>query len=280
MIEGLKALSAVAALDLADVRRSRWVVFCIGIYALLAAIFILVGLRESSVLGYTGAGRTLISFAHALLFLLPLLALVATGQVITRARDDGSLELLFSHPIPRWAYFSGIALVRYCALTLPLVLLMIGIGVYGRLAHGQAIPWSFVLRCAAVSAALLWAFCGLGLLVSAVAKNSTKSTIATLSIWVLGVALLDLAVAGMMLKWRINAKAVFILSALNPVQSARMALLSAADPDLSALGPIGYYLVNRIGSASLFAIGVIWPVVVGCLAWAAGLWRFYRRDAV
>jgi hypothetical protein len=94
--------------------------------------------------------------------------------------------------------------------------------------------------------------------------------------WVLGVALLDFGLIGLMLQWRLNPETVFILACLNPVQCARMALLSAAEPSLGTLGPVGFYLANRLGVNVLFALGVLWPTLVGCLAWAVG-WRSFRR---
>ena len=81
-------------------------------YGLVAAVFVLVGMRESSVLGFTGMGRVLLSFCHALVLLLPLLALSATGQTVNRSRDDGTLELLFSHPLSRTGYFTAVTITR------------------------------------------------------------------------------------------------------------------------------------------------------------------------
>ena len=74
----LAELAAVARLDLGEVLRSRWLVLCLLLYALLGGVFVLVGLRESSVLGFTGVGRVLFSLCHALVLFLPLLALLAT----------------------------------------------------------------------------------------------------------------------------------------------------------------------------------------------------------
>ena len=102
-------LAAVARLDLGEVLRSRWLVLCLVLYALLGGVFVLVGLRESNVLGFTGVGRVLFSLCHALVLFLPLLALLASVQAVNRARDDGSLELFLSHPIGRGAYLAGVA---------------------------------------------------------------------------------------------------------------------------------------------------------------------------
>ena len=40
-------------------------------------------------------------------------------------------------------------------LVVPLALAMIGIGVWGQLAYGDPVPWPFLLRALAISAALL-----------------------------------------------------------------------------------------------------------------------------
>ena len=72
-------VAAVARLDLGDVLRSRWLLLCLLLYGCLGSVFVLVGLRESSVLGFTGIGRVLFSLCHALVLFLPLFALLATG---------------------------------------------------------------------------------------------------------------------------------------------------------------------------------------------------------
>ena len=59
-----------------------------------------------------------------------------------------------------------------------------------------------------------------------------------------------------------------------------MALLSAADPSLATLGPVGFYLANKVGSIWLLVIGLGWPVLLGITAWVWGLGAFRRRDLV
>jgi hypothetical protein len=100
------------------------------------------------------------------------------------------------------------------------------------------------------------------------------------SIWTVSVALLDFAGIALLLQWRVPAPAVFVLAAVNPVQAARMALLSSAEPTLATLGPVGFYLANHVGAEALFALGVAWPVLVGCAAWGIAWWVFRRGDAV
>lgn len=271
---------AVAKLDFAEVRRSRWIVFNGLVYALLSAIFVLVGLRESTLLGFTGMGRVLLSFAHALLLLLPLLALTATAQVVNRAREDGTLELLFSHPVRRSAFYLAVTLVRYLVLMGPLLVLMLAMAIAGNVAFGQLVPWGFLVRALAISASLLLAFTGFGMAISTLVRSQARATIWMLGLWALSVALLDFALVGLMLRWRLNPHTVFLLASLNPVQSARMALLSGATVELSVLGPVGFYLTNRIGASALFVIGTLWPVIAGVAAWLLAFRSFRRADIV
>jgi ABC-2 type transport system permease protein len=273
-------LFAAARLDLGDALRSRWLAFCGGAYALLAGVFVLVGLRESQLWGFTGMGRVVFGFAHALVLLLPLLALVATGQVINRAREDGTLELLFSHPLSRTGYFSAITLTRFSVLALPLVVLLLALALLSRLALGQTVAWGFVLRTALVGASLLWAYVGLGLWLSASVRNPARALLYALLLWAASVALLDFGLLGLMLQWRLQPRLVFGLAALNPVQIARLALLSGAQPDLGTLGPVGFYLATHLGPTLLGTLGLLGPALTGTLAWWAGLRRFNRGDLV
>ncbi len=279
MVLGRSTL-AVARLDLAEVLRSRWLLFCAALYAGLAALFVLVGLRESSVLGFTGMGRVLLSLCHALVLLLPLLALTAVGQVVNHARDDGTLELLFSHPVTRRQYFVAVTAVRFSMLVLPLAALLLLVSLLGWLVLGSAVPWGFIGTACLVSASLLWAFVGIGIGISTCVRNQAKAMIFLLLAWVTGVALLDFGLAGLMLQWRMSAATVFLLAALNPVEAARVALLSGAEPSLSVLGPVGFFLANRLGGGWLFALGTLWPALAGTIAWGLALRRFSRGDLV
>lgn len=275
-----REIAVAARLDFAEVLRSRWLVFCLLVHAVLAGMFVLVGLRESGVIGFTGMGRALMSWSHALLFLLPLLALSATAQVVNTARDDGSLELLLANPVSRTGYFVGTSLVRIGALCLPLLVAMPAMALLGGAAFGQDVPWDFLLRGMAVSTSLLLCFVAIGLLVSTLVRNQAKALMLTILVWALAVALIDFALIGVMLQWELPPSAVVALAALNPVECARLALLSAAQPELSTFGPVGFFLANKVGSAGLLWAGIGWPLLLGLSAWTWSLGAFRRRDLV
>ena len=273
-------ISALARLEVDEVLRSRWLALCVGLYTVLAAIFLMTGLRESGVMGFTGTTRVLLSLAHALVVLLPLLALTGTGLVVTRARRDGTLELLFSLPVTREDYFSAVTLVRYGALVLPLLVLMPGLAVAGSLASGQAVPWPFLARAMAVSAALLWSFTGLGLAISTRVTEPDRALMYLLLVWVAGVAILDFGLVGLMLQWDLPTAAVFALAGLNPVEMARLALLSGAEPTLGTLGPVGFFMSGSLGAGWLLAVGILWPALVGTAGWLAARRRLRAGDLI
>lgn len=276
----MTALAAVARLDFAAIRRSRWIWFCLATYTALAVVLVMASSRESAILGFTGSSRVLLSFSHALLLALPLIALTATAPVIQRAREDGSLELLLGQPLSPATWFVATFALRYLALVAPLALALVGIGTWGQLAHGDPIPWPFVGRALAISASLLFAFAGIGALISAYVRDPARIITYLVVAWALGVALLDFGVIGVLLRWQINPQAVFAIAIANPVEAARLALLGHLDPDLGTYGPVGFYLANRIGTDALFAIGLLWPAAVGAISGALAFLRFRRSDRI
>ena len=276
----MQELKAVMRLDWTEVCRSRWLYFFLGLNVVLAIAFVGLGMRESAVLGFTGMTRVMFSIAHILLLLLPLLALMVTGQTITRGRDDGSLELLFSHPLPRERYFAAVSAVRYGALLLPFLGLMAVLAVAAWLAFGESVSWMALWRETVLCTVLLWSFTGIGLLVSVCVRNQAKALIYLILIWLTAVVLLDFGLIGIMLEWGLSAPGVFALAALNPVEAARVALLSSMEPTLANLGPAGFYLFNTFGPGWLFAMGLLWPLAIGCGAWLYARFQFLTQDLI
>lgn len=120
-----------------------------------------------------------------------------------------------------------------------------------------------VLRSLAVTAALAWAFLGVGLWISAAARTPERATILALVAWLGASALDDFALVGALLRFKLAPEIVFALAALNPAESTRIAILSGVDPDLSVLGPMAF-CGERNGASR------------GRISWASG--QFHDKE--
>lgn len=276
-----KRIAVVARLEGADSLRSRWLQFTAAIYLVVFGAFVWLGLRESSVLGFTGLSRVVLHMANAAVLAVPLVALVASCQAVTKARSTGHLELLLVGPLRRSDWFMGLVIARAAVLLAPLLAMLLAAAIAGRLLDPQdqaLVPMT--VHALLVSVTLLWAYLGLGLLISAVAASLERAVVLALLVWLLSAALHDFALIGVLLQWRVPTPLVFGLAALNPVEAARLAVLAAVDPELALLGPVGFWIANQLGPQWTYALGLGWPALVGTLAalWAGR--RVRQRDAV
>lgn len=276
-----KRILVVARLEGADSLRSRWLQFTTLIYALVFGAFVWLGLRESSVLGFTGLSRVVLHMANAAVLAVPLVALIASCQAVTKARASGHLELLLVAPLRRADWFAGLVFSRAAVLLAPLLGMLAVAALAGRLLDplDQALV-PMTVHALLVSVTLLWAYLGLGLLISAVAKSLERAVVLALLTWLLSAALHDFALIGVLLQWRLPTPVVFALAALNPVEAARLAVLSAVDPDLSLLGPVGFWIANQLGPSWTYGLGLGWPATVGTLAVLLAGRSVQKRDAV
>lgn len=269
----MNATRVMFRLEIADALRSRWLLFTASIYASVFTLFVWLGLRESSVLGFTGLSRVVLNVSNAVVLAVPLVALVATSQTVVRARQSGFFELMLSQPMRRADWFAGVVASRFAVVVGPLLVLLALAPVVGA-ASGErdAALVPMVLRSLAVTASLAWAFIGVGFWISARARTPERATVLALVAWIAASALHDFALIGALLRWKLTPQVVFALAAANPVESARIAILGGIDPELSVLGPVGFWLANTLGPTLMLAVGVGWPAVVGSLA----LWRAER----
>jgi ABC-2 type transport system permease protein len=277
----MSAARVMWRLELAEALRSRWVVFTAVVYALVFALFVWLGLRESTVLGFTGLSRVVLNATNAIVLAVPLVALVATSQTIVRARQSGFFELMLSQPVRRRDWFAGVVASRFVVVVGPLVVLLLLTLVANVFAgDGDAALAPIVARSLCVTASLAWAFIGIGFWVSAGARTPERATVLALVAWVAASALHDFALIGALLRFKLAPAAVFALAAANPVEAARIAMLSAVDPELSVLGPVGFWIANRLGSSLALGIGIAWPFALGTIALFLANRRLAHTDLV
>ena len=262
-----------ARLELAEALRSKWVAFAVTLYVLIAAAFVWLGLRESSVLGFTGLSRVLLNVSNAVLVVFPLVVLTGTHGAIVRARTSGFFELMLTQPTKRSEWFAGLLLSRLLVLIGPLAVLLLGMGLAAQALGSEPGLLRLAARSLAVVVALIFSFVGIGLWVSSRARTAERAMVWALGLWALTAAFHDVLLIATLLRTSLPAEAVFFLAALNPSEAARVGLLSSVDPELAVLGPVGFWLANTLGSARTLAIAVGWPLLLGGVA----TWRAKRN---
>ncbi len=277
----MSATRVMLRLELADAGRSRWALFTGGVYVLVFGLFIWLGLRESTVLGFTGLSRVILNVANAVVLAVPLVALVATSQTVVRARHSGFFELLLAQPVRRSDWFYAAVAARLIVVVGPLVLLLLlALGASALTGTGDASVARVALRSLGVTASLAWAFVGVGFLISASSRTAERAIVLALLAWLFASALHDFALIGVLLNVKLPPHVVFLLAAANPVETARIAILGGVDPELSVLGPVGFWIANSLGARFTVLAGVAWPLLVGTASLVLAERQLIRSDLV
>jgi ABC-2 type transport system permease protein len=274
-----KAPRAFFRLELAHALRSRWVTFTGLVYLLVFGAFVWLGLRESSVLGFTGLSRVVLNVSNAVVIVLPLVALVATAQSVVSSRTSGFFELFLSQPCRRSDWFWAVLASRMLVIVGPLVALLVGTLIAGACMDEPALL-PLVSRSLLVTIALTWAFVGIGLWLSSVARTSERATVYVLLAWLGTTALHDFGLIALLLRFKLLPAVVFALAASNPAEAGRLAILTGIDPELSVLGPVGFWLATTLGPQLTLLVGVGWPILIGLGAIYASLRHLNRADLV
>lgn len=267
---------AFLRLELADALRSRWVAFTALLYLGLAVAFVWLGLRESTVLGFTGLSRVLLNVANAVLVAFPLVVLIGTHAAIVRARSSGFCELMLTQPVRRSSWFLALLASRLVILVGPLVLLLVVTFIAAAFVEPEPGLALVAFKSLGVCAALVFAFVGLGLFVSSHAGTTERAMVWALVVFVVTAALHDVLLITVLLRTALPPQVVFALAALNPSEAARVGILSSVDPELSVLGPVGFWLANSLGPDLALALAIGWPALLGAVA----TWRALRRTEV
>lgn len=271
----MKSILAFTRFELADSLRSKWLSSALALYAVIFGLFVALGLRESSILGFTGISRVVLNVTNGVLVAVPLLVLLATCQVIVRARTSGLLEMALTQPVKRSEWFASVLISRGAVLLGPLVVLFALAAMFG-----EAGTAAISARCLAISLSLAWAFLGIGLYASSVARTAERAVVYALVVWVVVTALHDFALVGLLLNVRVPPRIVFALAAMNPSEAARIGILTSVDPELSVLGPVGFYIANSLGATKALLVAVAWPFTLGTLGVLAAARRVCRADAI
>jgi ABC-type transport system involved in multi-copper enzyme maturation permease subunit len=199
--------------------------------------------------------------------------LLGTHSAIVRAKSSGFFELMLAQPVKRSTWFWGLLLSRLLVLVGPLLVILAGCAVAAAFVEPEPELAGVAARSVLITAALVFAFVGLGLYFSSRARSIERAMVMALLAFVVTAVLHDMLLIAVLLRTAIPPEVVFLISALNPAEAARVGLLSSVDPELAALGPVGFWLANTLGPGLALAVAIGWPLAIG----AAGSWRAARN---
>lgn len=263
--------------DLSEVLRARWYQLYVAAFSLLMGLFFAFGLSDSSILGFTGLGRIILTFIQAAIVIVPVFVLVTTARTLVGDRESGVWEYILSWPIDLQAYYWGKTIGRAAAVATPLVVaILIAGGVQS--AGGAEVPWSAVVWVAAFIGAMAICFVGVALLLSVLAPSQELALGAALALWLALEALIDSLLLGVLVQQRLPAEIVVGLALLNPLQAFRTASFLVFDPQLTLLGPISFTILDVFGRIALLIWALAWPISVGIGSAFVGSRIFSRRD--
>lgn len=266
-------------LELQESLRSRWFHFYAAVTIGLMLLLIFTGIAESRVLGFTGLSRLLVTYIQITMAILPLFIIVVTARSMVGDREAGNLEYMLAFPISLATWFWGRFIARLVLILAPVFAALAIAAIFGAM-KGYDIPWRHVGLYSGLTAALATCFLGLGFLLSAVSKSTEIALGASLLIWLLLVAFLDLLLLSILIKAQFVPEVVIAIALANPLQSFRTASMILFDPQLILLGPASYVILDNFGVTGyvLWALG--YPTALGAAFAGLGYWRFSRSDLV
>ncbi len=261
-----KPIMAFAEMEFVVGMRSKWFLVSAVSFGLLVLGISYFGLSAS---GYSGAvqdfTRTTVSLLNLVLYLIPLLALMAGS--ITFTTPAGFDELLHAQPVRRsevlLGRFMGVALVLLTAVAIAFVLsgffVLVQIGPEG------------VLRYAAfafLSGVLLLVYLAISMVLAVHSRQRSRVFALSAVVWFLSLIFYDLLVIGItsLLSGRAAATAAMLALLLNPVDIVRVqSLISLNSP--SIFGPAGAALVRFLGGERVALL----VLSADLLVWLTGL---------
>lgn len=272
-------LGLAMRLEFSESLRSRWFHFYSLVVIGLMVLLISTGISESRVLGFTGLSRLLVTYIQIAMAVLPLFIVVTTARSMVGDREAGNLEYMLAFPVSLRVWYWGRFLARLVLVIAPVGAALAVGAVYG-LARGHAVPWGPIALYSGLTAALAACFLGIGFLISALSRSTEVALGASLVVWLVLVAALDLLLLSMLIQNRVWPDLVISIALANPLQSFRTASMILFDPQLILLGPSSYVILDAFGVTGYVVWAMIYPTVLGLVFAALGYWRFARTDLV
>jgi len=252
----------MAYLDLKESIRAKWFLVYSLVFGGLIALFFITGVTESQVMGFSGLSRLLLMYIQVTIVILPIFILITTVRSISGDRDSHILEYMLSFPISLKQYYWGKIIGRFITVYLPVVFAMLIAVIYGAF-KGASIPWDIFFLYIGLLFALSSAFLGIAFF-----------------IWIFLLAFIDIALISLMMQQRFNEELIILIALINPMEIFRVAAISLFDPELTVMGPVAFYILDRISQGMFVFMSIAYPLSLGLVFAYLGFKIFEKKDLV
>lgn len=257
----------IARRELAEGMRNRWVLSTTVLMAALASAIAALGSAPTGTTSTAALDVVVVGLASLTIFLVPLIALLMSHDAITRESERGTLLLLLSHPLARWQVVAGKFLGQLAILALATVIGFAFAAAFVVWKNGTE-GWQAFVALTGASILLGAVFLSLGLLASAAVQESSTAAGISIGLWLLFVALYDMALLAALVARGGHAVPRGLMDAAllaNPADAYRLLTLGeGSSAMLSGMG--GVFEASSLTPAVLTAGLTLWCAVPLALA--------------
>jgi Cu-processing system permease protein len=275
----MNTILLLAAKEVREGLRNRWVLAATGLLAALALTLAFLGSAPTGTVGAGALDVVVISLASLTIFIVPLIALLISHDAIVGEIDRGTMTLLLSYPVRRSQVLLG-KFLGHIAILAFATCVGYGLAAVAVLATGKAIgggSWTAFVAMTASSVLLGAVFVAIGYMVSALVRDRGTAGGIAIGIWLVFVILYDMALLGLLMADQGRFVGGGVLDALllfNPTDAYRLLNLAGSDDIAAASGMAGVVQNAALSPAVLLAALAAWVAAPMVLAAAA----FSRRE--
>lgn len=261
----MRNLLIVAAREIQDSLRNRWVIATTLVLAALALTLTFLGSAPTGNVGVDPLDVVIVSLSSLSVFLLPLLALLMAHDAIVGEVERGTMLLLLSYPVARWQVVIG-KFIGHLGVLAFATLLGYGAAIVALVATGAPVSGASLhafSRLLGSSMLLGAAFIAIGYLVSAFSVQRAAAAGMALGIWLAFVLIYDMALLGALVVDQGQLLSGGLLDALllaNPADAYRIYNLAGSAGVGALSGMAGLTKTAALSPAALLAALCAWTL--------------------
>lgn len=270
-------MMAMVAFDARTTLRGRASIVAILGFAAAMFVVTLLGIDSFRQIGLGAVGPAAVALLDLSLLLPTAIGALLGALTVASGRESGTWAMVRARGLPA----AGLVVAAWLAVTcVTWVAIVAGFGVAALVIAGNVpiadmATFGLVLVVALLASAIATA---IGVLVGVAVHTRLQAALVALAAWFVLAVGLDLAVIGLGVFLRTGEPGLLAAALIDPFQAARMIALLALDGSGAALGPIGAYLLLRLGSVLAGAAGVTILVAWIVLPLLAATVLVRRRD--